>query len=231
VQGDDPEQGDNPVQGDDRVPTTPPRKHMTIRLRLAVPFLLVLSMALQVMGCRGADSTDPNTSNSTETASTADETADSTDAAETTGTDTTSESDDSACAYPLVKLVTVPDSSCAGDKAHWWPVGMAASDCHGWAAVDTQGKEHLNSAKNIRCNEDGSFSFDQYAGNLTCAGTGKTKSYTLNACEQDTPPTLYTMAVDLTCCSDPTSTACKVGLPTVDREGATVYLNNVKCTP
>ncbi len=133
------------------------------------------------------------------------------------------------CTFPLVKLQTGPSSSCGGDSAHLWPVGMAATDCHGWQAVDTNGKLHNNSANKIACNADGSFGFVQYAGVLDCSGTGTTKSYKLNACTQDTPPSLYTAAVDLTCCSDPNAAACTKGVPSVSTAGATVYFNNQLC--
>ncbi len=171
-----------------------------------ITFSIASALVLQLMGC-------------------ATDSSDSSDAGTSTGPSRTD------CAFPLVKLVTGPDSSCGGDQAHWWPVGMAADACHGWAAVDTSGREHFNSAKNIRCNEDGSFSFDQYPGTLNCEGTGRTKVYKLNQCEQDTPPSLYTMAVDLTCCLNPTATECKTGVPSVDRDGSTIYLDNARCEP
>jgi hypothetical protein len=135
------------------------------------------------------------------------------------------------CAFPLVRLQTGPDASCGGEQGHWWPVGMEADACHGWVALDTSGRQHFNSANNILCNEDGSFSFDQYPGNLDCEGTGRTKVYVLDQCEQDTPPSLYTVAVDLTCCLNPTSAECRVGVPSVDREGSTIYLDGARCEP
>jgi hypothetical protein len=142
------------------------------------------------------------------------------------------ETSPAGCAYPLVRLVTGSDPACGGGLAHTWPIGMAASDCHGWASLDPTGAEHLNSANNIRCNADGSFSFDQFADTLTCQGTATTKVYALDTCERDIPPTLYTMAVDLTCCLDPTSADCKVGVPSAGQAGTTtIYKNNVACTP
>jgi hypothetical protein len=137
--------------------------------------------------------------------------------------------DESACVFPLVTLRTGPASDCSGQNAHRWPVGMAATDCHGWKAIDTSGKEHNNSANQIACNADGSFSFVQYAGVLDCSGTGTLKTYVLNVCAQDTPPSLYTVAEDLTCCVDPNSAACSKGVPTVDVPGASIYLNNQHC--
>ena len=108
---------------------------------------------------------------------------------------------------------------------------MAETDCHGWQALDNQGEEHQNSANQIRCNPDGSFTFTQFAGNLDCSGTGVVKTYPLDACEQDIPPSLYTQAVDLTCCHAPDDPACTVGVPTVSVPNATVYLNGTTCAP
>ena len=106
---------------------------------------------------------------------------------------------------------------------------MAKTDCHGWRSTDTTGKQHDNSAADIRCNSDGSFSFVQYAGNLECGGSGVLKTYLANVCTQDTPPTLYSMAVDLTCCSQPTSAACQKGVPSVTVPGSTIYMNGKVC--
>ena len=134
------------------------------------------------------------------------------------------------CGAPLVRLRTGPDPACGGGNEHRWPVGMPASACHGWRAVDTSGREHDDSANNIRCNPDGSFSFTQFAGNLNCAGSGVTKTYRLNSCQQDTPPTLYTMAIDLTCCTSPSDPACAPGNPSVTVPGGTVFLNGSACS-
>ncbi len=112
---------------------------------------------------------------------------------------------------------------------HSWPVGMAATDCHGWRAVDPSGRQHDNSANNIGCNADGSFSFVPFAGNLNCAGTGVRKSYVLNVCARDTPPSLYTVATDLACCSAPDSGACTMGAPEVTVPGGSTFLNSVPC--
>jgi hypothetical protein len=135
------------------------------------------------------------------------------------------------CVAPLVRLQTGSDSSCEGGKEHAWPVGMAADDCHGWRATDTTGSEHDNSANSIQCNADGSFQFTQYPGTLKCEGTGTVKVYTADTCEQDTPPTLYTVAVDLSCCTDPDSAACTVGRPSVGVDGAQITLNGEACAP
>ncbi len=136
-----------------------------------------------------------------------------------------------ACAAPVVWLRTGRDSNCSGQSTHAWPVGMRATDCHGWQATDTSGRPHDNSANDIRCNADGSFSFVQFAGNLNCSGTGTRKDYVLNVCEQDIPPSLYTVASDLTCCSRPTDPACKTQVPTVSAAGGKIFLNGTACTP
>lgn len=133
-----------------------------------------------------------------------------------------------SCTYPLVVLQTGSDTSCSGGQLHYWPIGMAPQDCHGWQATDKQGKLHNNSANNISCNADGSFSFTQFAGNLSCEGNGVTKTYILNACTQDIPPRLYTIATNLSCCSDPNSAECKTGMPSTG-QGATIFLNQQEC--
>ena len=133
------------------------------------------------------------------------------------------------CTFGLVTLQTSQDTSCGGGNTHKWPIGMAATDCHGWRSLDNNGKQHDNSANTIQCNSDGSFSFLQYAGNLTCGGTGVLKTYPLNKCEQDTPPNLYTKAVDLTCCSDPQAAGCAQGVPSASVSGTTIFLNGDLC--
>ena len=106
---------------------------------------------------------------------------------------------------------------------------MAPSACHGWTGTDPRGGIHENSAKNIQCHPDGSFSFEQYAGNIDCAGTGVLKTYTLNTCEQDIPPSLYTMAIDLTCCEDPSHPDCVHGVPSVSVPGGSITLDGEPC--
>lgn len=135
----------------------------------------------------------------------------------------------SVCQYPLVRLQTSQDNTCSGGNEHHWPVGMATNDCHGWRGTDPSGGVHDNSANDIRCNTDSSFQFTQFAGNLACNGTGVTKVYTLNECEQDIPPVLYTMAIDLTCCSDPDSAGCVTGTPSVSVAKGEVTLNGELC--
>ena len=156
---------------------------------------------------------------------------DSTDSV-TNGSDdeaTNETSSDNPCVYPLVRLQTGQSQSCDGGNEHHWPIGMDEADCHGWQGTDNSGGVHNNSANTIRCNEDGTFEFTQYAGNLNCGGSGVRKVYSLNTCEQDIPPVLYTVAIDLTCCSDPESPDCIKGVPTAGPVGAEISLNGVVC--
>ena len=155
-------------------------------------------------------------------------------------TDSMEDSDDSSdtddvdagsCVYPLVKLRTGQSETCAGGNEHHWPIGMDATDCHGWAATDTDGNPHENSANDIRCNADDTFQFTQFAGNLDCDGSGVTKVYALNECEQDIPPMLYTEAFDLSCCSAPDSAECESGVPSVSVGDGTITLNGEACDP
>jgi hypothetical protein len=141
-----------------------------------------------------------------------------------------SDSPSNPCEAPLVRLQTGQGSDCAGGNEHFWPLGLDASDCHGWSASDNSGKTHENSASAIGCNADGTFSFTQHAGNLDCSGTGVTKTYSPNVCQQDIPPKLYTMAGDLICCSAPESAECLTGVPSVSVPGGVVYLNGELCT-
>ncbi|MFP6662772.1 MAG: hypothetical protein VCC00_01055 [Deltaproteobacteria bacterium] len=108
---------------------------------------------------------------------------------------------------------------------------MASGDCHGWTATDPRGDVHENSASAIQCNSDGSFSFTQYAGNLTCDGTGVDKTFVLDECDQDIPPTLYTSATDLTCCTAPESPECLTDVPLVESAGSEIFLNGELCEP
>jgi len=135
----------------------------------------------------------------------------------------------SPCAYPLVELRTGKDTECQGGNIHQWPVGMDADNCHGWRASDTSGGQHDNSAKDIRCNDDGSFQFTQYAGNLTCEGDGVTKVYVQDECEQDIPPVLHTFGLNLACCTSLDHPDCKTGLPTVSIPNASITLNGEEC--
>jgi hypothetical protein len=86
----------------------------------------------------------------------------------------------------VVAVATSSDTTCpAGALQHWHPVGGEPSDCHGWAAEDTAGCEHLNSASNLKCNADGSFALTQHAGDLGCTGVEKT--FHQARCEQEPP--------------------------------------------
>ena len=133
------------------------------------------------------------------------------------------------CNAPLVSLQTGQDSTCSGGNEHVWPVGMGDDYCHGWGATDNSGDSHQNSASAIQCNEDGSFSFNQYAGNLTCSGDGVSKTFYLDVCEQDIPPVLYSIGTDLACCLAPESDECKVGMPSVSVSGGQIFLNGEAC--
>jgi hypothetical protein len=157
--------------------------------------------------------------------------ADTDEGSDTDGTDDTADGGTNSCVYPLVKLRTGKSDTCMGGNEHHWPIGMDAADCHGWAATDTDGNPHENSANDIRCNADGSFQFTQFAGSLSCEGSGVTKVYTLNECTQDIPPMLYTEAFDLTCCSAPESAECESGLPSVSVGDGTITLNGELCEP
>ena len=175
------------------------------------------AIACLSLNCSGDASTDDTTAT----------TATGTTATGTTATTATSD----ACTAPLVRLQTSFDESCTGGNEHLWPLGMASEDCHGWGGGDSAGELHENSAKDIRCNPDGTFQFTQYAGNLTCQGDGVTKIYSLDVCEQDIPPSLYTVATDLSCCLDPEGPDCVTGDPSVSVPGGTVYLNGEPCMP
>ena len=134
-----------------------------------------------------------------------------------------------SCVFPLVALQTGKDSTCSGGNIHLWPIGMAPTDCHGWSAVAPNGEAHENSANGIGCKPDGSFTFTQYAGNLVCSGTGTVKTYVAGVCQQDIPPTLYTRAINLTCCTEPEHPDCVEGLPSVTVPGGQVWLNGQSC--
>jgi hypothetical protein len=101
--------------------------------------------------------------------------------------------------------------------------------CHGWSGYGG-GREHLNSAKNIRCGPNNELLYDQYAGSLDCSGTGRSKSYTFT-CTQGTPPAIYDLLTDNSCCTG-TSNECKFIVPYARSPGATnqkTYLNGIIC--
>eukprot|EP00976_Prorocentrum_cordatum_P024858 505819-Prorocentrum_minimum.AAC.1 len=135
------------------------------------------------------------------------------------------------CNAPLVSITFAPSDTCAGENVHNWPIGMSAESCHGWRGVDGTGREHLNSAKGIKCNSDGTFQYTQYAGNLDCSVGGVTKTYTLNECKQDIPPTLYGKMTNNACCVNPSSSECQTGFPAAGnaRLQTTIYLNGTLC--
>ena len=182
----------------------------------------ILTLLITLGGC-GSGSTDATTGSTTSTGTM---TATTTPTTTTTGTVSSA-----SCSAPLVTIQTGSDASCKGGGTHMYPVGMGAGACHGWRSVDPTGKTHDNSANNIRCNGDGSFSFDQYADSISCNGPLKptTKTFYPGKCDQDIPPTLYSIPTDLSCCSAPGSSACKTGNPSVSVAGATIYLNNQQC--
>lgn len=184
--------------------------------------VLLAAMLLTVLACGEGNAPDskatPDNPGSDEVGS--DETIDET---------TWDSGSDNPCSFPLVRLRTGQSQTCDGGNEHRWPIGMDESDCHGWQGTDNSGGVHDNSANTIRCNGDGTFEFTQYAGNLDCGGTGTRKVYTLNTCEQDIPPMLYTVAIDLTCCSDPDSPECPTGVPSAGAIGAEITLNGLVC--
>ena len=109
-----------------------------------------------------------------------------------------------SCSAKLVQLQTGPSSTCSGGNTHFWPVDYAPNDCHGWKATDPSGREHLNSANQMTCNIDGSFSFVQYPGNLNCQGGGTYKSFSPGICQQGTSwveGILNSYVTLLACCS------------------------------
>lgn len=170
----------------------------------------ILTLLIALGGC-GSGSSDTSTTTPTTT---------------TTGTISAA-----SCSAPLVSIQTGSDASCKGGGLHFYPVGMGAGACHGWRSVDTAGKLHDNSANNIRCNGDGSFSFDQYADSISCNGALKptTKTFFPGKCDRDIPPTLYSIPADLSCCSATGSSSCKTGVPSVSVAGSSIYLNNQQC--
>lgn len=76
------------------------------------------------------------------------------------------------CSARLATVQIGSDDQCSSGNLHHWPLYEDASDCHGWTLFDNDGKSHENSAAGMRCNDDGTFSFTQFAGNLVCDGDG-----------------------------------------------------------
>ena len=106
--------------------------------------------------------------------------------------------------YPLIGVQTGPSETCDGGQQHWWP--LIDDMCHGWASSDGS---HVNSASNMVCIDENTFSFVQFAGNLNCKGSGVTKVIKLGECEQDYPPVLHSIGIDLSCCRNPDGEDCK----------------------
>ena len=131
----------------------------------------------------------------------------------------------------LVKTQTGFEATCGdggGVIYHYWPIDYSPGACHAWQGTGSDGRLHSNSAKNMRC-EEGKFKFTQYAGNLVCSGNGVDKAAG-NECEQDIPPSLYTIGVDLSCCIDPSGDACQAltGQPSA-RAGSSIFLDGEEC--
>lgn len=208
-------------------------KGMMMKFKMLFIVLILVVTACGESDAPGAEPAETGASEASaedteDTAETSDDNAGDT-ADDTTGNTTEDGNPDNPCAYPLVKLQTGQSQTCDGGNEHHWPIGMDESDCHGWQGMDNSGGVHNNSANTIRCNEDGTFEFTQYAGNLNCEGSGVRKVYSLNTCEQDIPPMLYTVAIDLTCCSEPESPQCATGVPSAGPVGAEISLNGVVC--
>lgn len=131
-----------------------------------------------------------------------------------------------SCTSKLVGVRTGTSTTCSQDIVHYYPVGDT-SLCYGWASTDSS---HINSAKDIQCVEATTFSFVQYAGNLNCQGTGVFKTVKLNDCEQDYPPAVYTVGIDLACCADPNGAACKTDVPyATSNGGSLIYADGQLC--
>lgn len=109
---------------------------------------------------------------------------------------------------------------------HYWPTNYSADQCHGWEARDWAWRRHKNSANNMRCTGNGTFSFVQYPETLDCSGEGTVKTISMQ-CKQDIPPVLHTKGIDLNCCDHPE--ACIVDNPEVSVQGSYIYLNGEPC--
>ena len=146
------------------------------------------------------------------------------------------------CHAPLVWTNSGKDPNCqnAGNdpqSGHYWPLMSNPEDCHGWFAYDHDGKPHLNSANNIRCSEDGnSLLYTQYPDTLNCQGgkkpDGEEKEFVLEECHPGIPTGLWDIGLDLNCCKNPDSEACKTGFPHTYGGAdhvADVYLNGEYC--
>eukprot|EP00961_Rhodomonas_salina_P270758 3658659-Rhodomonas_salina.2 len=131
-----------------------------------------------------------------------------------------------SCKSPLIVAQTGPDAACNGGNMHYWPTNYSADQCHGWEARDWAWRRHKNSANNMRCTGNGTFSFVQYPETLDCSGEGTVKTISMQ-CKQDIPPVLHTKGIDLNCCDHPE--ACIVDNPEVSVQGSYIYLNGEPC--
>eukprot|EP00551_Chaetoceros_affinis_P017134 CAMPEP_0203712590 /NCGR_PEP_ID=MMETSP0091-20130426/70115_1 /ASSEMBLY_ACC=CAM_ASM_001089 /TAXON_ID=426623 /ORGANISM="Chaetoceros affinis, Strain CCMP159" /LENGTH=275 /DNA_ID=CAMNT_0050590571 /DNA_START=626 /DNA_END=1453 /DNA_ORIENTATION=- len=123
------------------------------------------------------------------------------------------------CSAKLVAVQTGPSTTCDGGNEHWWPL---EGGCHGWEGLSPNGEIHLNSASGMKCIDEDTFTFDQYAGSLDCTGTAVTKTIHFDTCEQDRPPVLYSKGINFECCKNPDSESCKTAAPYVTLDGTTV---------
>ena len=73
------------------------------------------------------------------------------------------------------------------------------------------------------------FTFTQYAGNLNCGGTGVVKTVTLDECEQDYPPSIYSIGIDFECCKNPNEASCTTGIGSTSVTGTKIYADGVLC--
>jgi hypothetical protein len=89
-------------------------------------------------------------------------------------------------------------SDCSGEPVatNSFPTSGEA-DCYCWP-----GSSGENSADAFTCGEDGGFTYTQY-GSLDCGLSDDTpveKTVYADRCQQDIPPTIYTMLLDAAAC-------------------------------
>jgi hypothetical protein len=131
------------------------------------------------------------------------------------------------CTARIAVVQTGKDSGCGGGQLHGYPIYDDVSTCHGWRASDTTGRVHDNSVRGMRCLAEGGFELIQFPGSLDCSGTGTVKQFFKSQCHQDIPPTLYSVAVDLDCCSAPET--CVLRQPSIGRPDAELFLDGEQC--
>jgi hypothetical protein len=131
------------------------------------------------------------------------------------------------CTARIAVVQTGSDSGCGGGSLHGYPIYDDLLTCHGWLASDTTGRVHENSVRGMRCLAEGGFELVQFAGSLDCSGKGTVKQFFKRQCQRDIPPTLYSVAVDLDCCSAPET--CVLRQPSVGRSGAELFLDGEQC--